>query len=515
MSAKTPGRPAGTAGAGEGTAGAGAANPDSGAANPDSGAANPDSGAANPDSGAENHDSGAGRAYLRLVLLGAAIGIPAALLAALFIALVQELEHLLWHELPTALGSTTPPWYLVIGLPIVGAAIVIAARRLLPGDGGNPPLRGLAGDQVLLSHGPGVALAAVGTLSFGAVLGPEAPLIALGSVAGLALASLARVDARSSKVLASAGSFSAISALFGGPIVGGMLMIEGGLAMGSALIPMLLPGFVAAAIGYVLFVGFGSWGGLNMQSLAVPGLPLYRGVHVFDLLLALLVGVLAALLIAAVRRGAGTIAQRGPQRLNMPALLLGGGLAVGLLAQLAVWLGADSQEVLFSGQASVPALVAQSSTGIVFVLLIAKALAYAVSLGCGYRGGPVFPAIFLGVAIATLPVVWFGVSPTLAISIGTAAGMTATTRLLLTPMVFAALLTGESGLHAIPATVLAAVAAWLTMTMLDHRSSIDHRSSGGESETSSPGRKGKASETSPTPQPQPTPQATTYPPAAS
>ncbi|HEY9458756.1 MAG TPA: hypothetical protein VIQ56_12710, partial [Gaiella sp.] len=77
-----------------------------------------------------------GRAYLRLVLLGAAIGIPAALVAALFLALVHDLEHWLWHDLPDALGHSSPPWYLVIGLPVVGAALVVVAR-LLPGNGGH------------------------------------------------------------------------------------------------------------------------------------------------------------------------------------------------------------------------------------------------------------------------------------------------------------------------------------------------------------------------------------------
>jgi hypothetical protein len=56
-------------------------------------------------------------AYLRLVGLGAAIGIPAALLAAVFLALVHDLEHWLWDDLPSSLGYTSPPWYLVIGLP--------------------------------------------------------------------------------------------------------------------------------------------------------------------------------------------------------------------------------------------------------------------------------------------------------------------------------------------------------------------------------------------------------------
>jgi hypothetical protein len=61
-----------------------------------------------------------------------------------------------------------------------------------------------------------VALAALATLSFGAVLGPEAPLIALGSVVGTAVLPFVRVDTRESAVLSTAGSFSAVSALFGG-----------------------------------------------------------------------------------------------------------------------------------------------------------------------------------------------------------------------------------------------------------------------------------------------------------
>src|SRR5262252_1746404 len=74
-----------------------------------------------------------GRAYLRLVGLGALIGVPAALVASLFLALVHDLEHWLWDSLPSALGESSPPWWLVIGLPAAGAVVVLAARRLLPG----------------------------------------------------------------------------------------------------------------------------------------------------------------------------------------------------------------------------------------------------------------------------------------------------------------------------------------------------------------------------------------------
>ncbi len=131
--------------------------------------------------------------YLRLVALGALVGIPAGFAAALFLAVVHAVEHWLWHDLPDALGSSEPQWYLVVGLPVVGAAIVVAARRLLPGDGGHAP-GGLPAPKVApISHAPGILLAALGTLCFGAVLGPEGPIIALGAIVGLVVTAFARL----------------------------------------------------------------------------------------------------------------------------------------------------------------------------------------------------------------------------------------------------------------------------------------------------------------------------------
>jgi H+/Cl- antiporter ClcA len=385
--------------------------------------------------------------------------------AALLLVVVHELEHLLWEELPDALGSESPPWYLVIGLPVAGAALVLAARTLLPGDGGHSPLEGLGGAPTPVEYAPGIALAAIGSLAFGAVLGPEAPLIALGSVVGVAVTRMARLGPRENAVLGTAGSFSAISALFGGPLVAGMLLLESGLARGSALLPMLLPGLVAAAVGYLLFVGLGDWGGLDTIALAVPDLPAYEGTRVLDLLVAVAVGIAAALAVLAVRRAAERLDAMGP-RWGMPALLLGGALAVGLLAQLADVLGGDSRDVLFSGQAAVPALVAEDSAGIVLVVLAAKALAYAICLGCGFRGGPVFPAIFIGIALAMLAVIAFDVSPTLAVAVDAGAGTAAGTGLLFSSLLLAALLVGRAGLDAAPATVFAVAAAWLTVRAL-------------------------------------------------
>jgi H+/Cl- antiporter ClcA len=408
------------------------------------------------------------RQLLGLVFLGALIGIPAALVAAGFFAFVHVLQEWLWTELPAALGYDAPPWFLVAGLPVAGAALVALARTVLPGDGGARPLRGLEAGPLSLAHAPGIVLAALGTLSFGAVLGPEMPVIALGSVAGTVIAARARVPEQGVTVLAMAGSFSAISALFGGPLVAGMLLVEGGLAAGSRLLSILLPGLVAAAIGYTIFVGLGSWGGINEAPLTIPDLPAYSGTSVTDLLVGLAVGVAAAIVIAGIRRVASEFEARG-ERIGLAVPLLVGGLAVGLLAILAGQLGADPQDVLFSGQASVPVLVTGASTSVVLVLLAAKGLGYAISLGAGFRGGPIFPAVFLGVALAALGVTLIDLSPTAAVAIGTAAGMAAATRLLFSPLLFAALLVGPAGADAMPAAVLAAASAWIVVGRLAPR----------------------------------------------
>lgn len=54
--------------------------------------------------------------------------------------------------------------------------------------------------------------------------------------------------------------------------------------MGPALVGILLPGLVAAACGYVIFLELGDWGGLGTTPLAVPDLPAYDVTSIEDLL---------------------------------------------------------------------------------------------------------------------------------------------------------------------------------------------------------------------------------------
>jgi H+/Cl- antiporter ClcA len=407
-----------------------------------------------------------GREYLKLIGIGAVVGIPAALVAIAFLGVVHYVETWLWTDLPKALGLAAPPWWLIVGLPVVGALLVWLARTALPGDGGHEPLGGLSFTPTPVSYAPSVALAALGSLAFGIVLGPEAPLIALGSCVGLAVAHWWKLTGPAAQVVSTAGVFSAVSALFGGPVVAGALLLEGGIAMGANLIPVLLPGVVAAAIGYTMIVGIGSWGGIPTTPLTIPDLPAYPNTRIVDLVLAIVVGALVALLVAVVRRVGQRVVDVRPRIGTGPSLLLGG-LAVGLLALAVDGAGGVYDDVLFSGQTTLPLLLTDTSETLLLFIVLAKALAYAISLGAGFRGGPVFPAMFLGTGVALVVGLPFGMSTTAALAIGAACGMAAFTRLIFSSVIFVLLLEGTAGTAAIPAAVLAAATAWVLGKFLD------------------------------------------------
>jgi H+/Cl- antiporter ClcA len=409
-----------------------------------------------------------GPAYLRLIGIGAALGIPAALVAVAFLAAVHWLEHELWTSLPTALGLDAPPWWLILGIPVVGALLVWFARAALPGDGGHEPLGGISLAPTPISYAPGVALAALGSLAFGMVLGPEAPLIALGSVVGMVAARIWKVSGPASQVVSTAGAFSAVSALFGGPVVAGALLLEAGVGLGSALIPVLLPGAVAAAVGYVIIVGVGGWTGVPTSGMTVPDLPAYPTTRIIDLLLAIVIGLVVGLLVFVVKHVAAGVSAARP-RVGMGPMLVLGALAVGGLTLLVQAAGGTYEDVLFSGQTTLPNLLAITDEKLILLILLAKALGYAICLGAGFRGGPVFPAMFVGTAAALLIGLPFGMSTTAVLAIGAACGMAAFTRLIFSSLVFVILLEGPVGLGAIPAAVLGAVTAWVVGKFLDQR----------------------------------------------
>jgi H+/Cl- antiporter ClcA len=371
--------------------------------------------------------------------------------------------------IPEELGWSEPAWWYVILVPGL-AGLLVAAAVWLPGHGGHSPLEGLGADPI-----PPIALtsilpAALATLGLGLVLGPEAPLIALGLGLGALAVRLIPLDATGAQLLALSGAFAAVAALFGGPLIAAFLLFEVTAASGKVPAQQigraLLPGFVAAGTGALVFTGVADWDGLHQQNLAIPSLPPYDSVRVSDLAWCLLVAVVVSVIVVLIRHVAHGVAVR--PRLSPVALLVGAGLTVGALA-VVFRATADRPVdlVLFSGQTELPAVIAEGSAGVLVLLVVAKGLAYALSLGAGFRGGPVFPAIAIGVAAAMAAAnVLPGLNTTPAVAAGIAAGTTAVLRVPFTAVLLVSLLMGSSAFDVAPIAVLAAAVGWLAATAL-------------------------------------------------
>lgn len=416
-------------------------------------------------------------AYLRLLVLAAVLGVPVSALAYGFLALVDRLQTWVFTDLPSQLGyQQEPVWWPVPPLLLAGV-LVAAAIRYLPGTGGHAPSQGLtAGGVVPPSQLLGVLLAALATLGLGAVLGPEAPLIALGGGLAAAAVGLARrgVPPRTGLVVASAGSFAAISTLLGSPILGAFLLMEAAGLGGPTLGLVLLPGLVASGIGSLIFVGLDSWTGLGTFSLAIPGLPPYDQPDVGQLAWAVVIGVAAAVLGTGVRR----IAVLGESRVDRRRLLVTPllGLAVaGLAIAYGEITGKSSSEVLFSGQSALGPLIENSadySVGAVVLLVLCKSAAYTASL-IGFRGGPIFPAMFIGaaggVALSHLP----GLPVVAGVAMGIGAMATVMLRLPLTSVLLATLLMESDGLAVMPLVIVAVAVAFVATARLTPGTAAD------------------------------------------
>ena len=124
-------------------------------------------------------------AYIKILVLAALLGFPVAFAAVLFQTAIHDLTHVVWEVIPDEFGWSEPAWWYVVLVPGLAGLLVAAAVRL-PGHGGHSPLEGLGAEPIPPIVLTSILTAALATLSLGLVLGPEAPLIALGLGSGRA-----------------------------------------------------------------------------------------------------------------------------------------------------------------------------------------------------------------------------------------------------------------------------------------------------------------------------------------
>jgi H+/Cl- antiporter ClcA len=405
------------------------------------------------------------REYLGLLLLALALGVPISFAAYFFLQLVALLQRLVFTDLPAALGfAAAPSWWPVPALVLAGVLVGLTIRYL-PGRGGEVPALGFraGAGPAATRELPGIALAALAGLGLGVVLGPEAPLIALGAALAAAVVRLRKRNGptpRTVAVVGATGSFAAISTLLGSPLLGAFLLMEASGLGGAMLGLVLVPGLLAAGVGTLIFIGLDSLTGLGSVSLALPDLPPFARPDIAQFGWALVIGVLAALLGTGIRRLGLAVKPYADNRPVLAAPIAG--LVIGVLAAgYAVITAQSFADVLFSGQDQLGPLLTQSagySVGALLLLLGCKGLAYGVALG-SLRGGPVFPAMFLGaaggVALSHLP----GLPLVPAVAMGIGAMCVAMLRLPLTSVMLATLLLGTDGLAVTPLVIVAVVVA--------------------------------------------------------
>ncbi|WP_081866115.1 chloride channel protein [Blastococcus sp. URHD0036] len=412
--------------------------------------------------------------YLRLLVIAAVLGVPVSAVAYGFLVLTSGLGDWLYTDLPEALDlDPTPVWW---PLPLLGVAglLVGLVVRFFPGGGGESPLDGFHPGGGAPAPLPllGIALAALVSLGLGAVVGPEAPLIAIGGGLAAAAVRLARrpIPAQALALVAATGSFAAISALFGSPLAGAFLLMEAAGIGGPMLRPLLLPGLLASGIGSLVFIGLDAWSGEGVVSFAIPDLPPLARPDVAQFAWALAIGAAAAVLVAAIRRVAVPLRAPVERHLLVATPLVGLAIA-GLAIGYAQATGHDVTDVLFSGEEQLPQLVAAEAdytVGALLLLLLCKSLAYAGSL-VAFRGGPTFPALFLGaaggIALSHLP----GLPMVPALAMGLAATTAAMLQLPLTSVLLATLILGADGVAVMPVVVVAVTVAYVATAWLAPR----------------------------------------------
>ena len=411
------------------------------------------------------------KSYRVLLVLAALIGVLVSFASWCFLELVHWIQHGVYQSLPSDLGFHRVPWWWP--LPVLAVAGVLATIAIvrLPGNGGHVPYEGIKAGTAKPAELPGILLAALATLGLGLVLGPEAPLIALGAGLAVVAVRLVKKDTPDQvmAVLAASAAFAAIATIFGSPVIGAIILIEAA-GLGGPMLPLvLLPGLMSAGIGSVVFIGMGHWTGLSSAAytLSPISLPAFSTLTAAEFGWAIVLAFAAAVVTFAItdlaRWSARVVATR-PWLLLPVAALAVGGLAIGF-AQIT---GQSADVVLFSGQDAFSALVKQAPTlslSTLAFLLLFKGAAWGISLG-NFRGGPTFPALFLGAAAGLLAAHLPGLSETPAVAVLVAAAAVAILKLPLSATIVTLLLTSKAGIATAPLIIVAVVVAYITIQTL-------------------------------------------------
>ncbi|EEV8650383.1 ion channel protein [Escherichia coli] len=332
------------------------------------------------------------RTMLLLSLPAVAIGIASSLILIVVMKIASVLQNLLWQRLPGTLGiaQDSPLWIIGV-LTLTGIAVGLVIRFSQGHAGPDPSCEPLIGAPVPPSALPGLIVALILGLAGGVSLGPEHPIMTVNIALAVAIGArlLPRVNRMEWTILASAGT---IGALFGTPVAAALIFSQ--TLNGSSEVPLwdrLFAPLMAAAAGAL------TTGLFFHPHFSLP-IAHYGQMEMTD--------ILSGAIVAAIAIAAGMVAVWCLPRLHAmmhqmknPVLVLGiGGFILGILGVIggpvSLFKGLDEMQQMVANQAF--------STSDYFLLAVIKLAALVVAAASGFRGGRIFPAVFVGVALGLM-----------------------------------------------------------------------------------------------------------------
>lgn len=332
------------------------------------------------------------RTMLLLSLPAVAIGIASSLILIVVMKIASVLQNLLWQRLPGTLGiaQDSPLWIIGV-LTLTGIAVGLVIRFSQGHAGPDPACEPLIGAPVPPSALPGLIVALILGLAGGVSLGPEHPIMTVNIALAVAIGArlLPRVNRMEWTILASAGT---IGALFGTPVAAALIFSQ--TLNGSSEVPLwdrLFAPLMAAAAGAL------TTGLFFHPHFSLP-IAHYGQMEMTD--------ILSGAIVAAIAIAAGMVAVWCLPRLHAmmnqmknPVLVLGiGGFILGILGVIggpvSLFKRLDEMQQMVANQAF--------STSDYFLLAVIKLAALVVAAASGFRGGRIFPAVFVGVALGLM-----------------------------------------------------------------------------------------------------------------
>ena len=329
---------------------------------------------------------------LLLSLPAVAIGIASSLILIVVMKIASVLQNLLWQRLPGTLGiaQDSPLWIIGV-LTLTGIAVGLVIRFSQGHAGPDPACEPLIGAPVPPSALPGLIVALILGLAGGVSLGPEHPIMTVNIALAVAIGArlLPRVNRMEWTILASAGT---IGALFGTPVAAALIFSQ--TLNGSSEVPLwdrLFAPLMAAAAGAL------TTGLFFHPHFSLP-IAHYGQMEMTD--------ILSGAIVAAIAIAAGMVAVWCLPRLHAmmhqmknPVLVLGiGGFILGILGVIggpvSLFKGLDEMQQMVANQAF--------STSDYFLLAVIKLAALVIAAASGFRGGRIFPAVFVGVALGLM-----------------------------------------------------------------------------------------------------------------